>query len=88
MNAEDLCQYANNAKTHENSEYGKSDVTSSTSRNSQGELFLSQKSFLVCESCFWCASSLYWIEDKDKAPQILRCPNCPNGKVELLPLIV
>jgi hypothetical protein len=39
----------------------------------------------------WCASSLYRIEDKDKDKNkispFLQCPNCPNNKVELLPLL-
>ena len=65
MNFDDRCQYANNAKTQENSEYGKSEVRCSTSRNTQCELFMSQKGFLLCESCLWCASSLYRIEDED-----------------------
>jgi hypothetical protein len=93
MNFDDRCQYANNDKTQENSEYGKSEVRCSTSRNTQCELFMSQKGFLLCESCLWCASSLYRIEDedkdkdKDKISPFLQCPNCPNNKVELLPLL-
>jgi Zn-finger protein len=95
MNFDDRCQYANNVKTQENSEYGKSEVRSSTSRNTQCELFMSQKGFLLCESCLWCASSLYRIEDedgdkdkdKDKISSFLQCPNCHNNKVELLPLL-
>jgi Zn-finger protein len=93
MNFADRCQYTNNAKTQENSEYGKSEVRCSTSRNTQCELFMSQKGFLLCESCLWCASSLYHIEDedgdkdKDKISSFLQCPNCHNDKVELLPLL-
>jgi Zn-finger protein len=93
MNFADRCQYTNNAKTQENSEYGKSEVRCSTSRNTQCELFMSQKGFLLCESCLWCASSLYHIEDedgdkdKDKISSFLQCPNCHNNKVELLPLL-
>lgn len=91
MNFDDRCQYANNAKTQENSEYGKSEVRCSTSRNTQFELFMSQKGFLLCESCLWCASSLYRIEDEDededKISSFLQCPNCHNKKVELLPLL-
>jgi hypothetical protein len=78
MNFDDRCQYANNDKTQENSEYGKSEVRCSTSRNTQCELFMSQKGFLLCESCLWCASSLYRIEDedkdKDKISPFLQCP--------------
>ena len=88
INFEDRCQYANNAKTQGNSEYGKSEVRCSTSRNTQCELFMSQKGFLLCKSCLWC-TSLYRIEDgdEDKISPFLQCPNCPNNKVELLPLL-
>ena len=65
MNAIDLCHFANNSKTHGKSEYRKSEIRCRMSRNTQGELYLSQKCFLTCESCFWCVSSLY-CEDKDK----------------------
>ena len=38
-----------------------------------------QRHFLLCESCFWCASSIYlvsmdWI-----------CPICNNSKIESIP---
>jgi hypothetical protein len=89
MNFDHRCQYANNAKTQENSEYGKSEVRCSTSRNTQCELLMSQKGFLLCEFCLWCASSLYRIEDEDEdeISSFLQCPNCHNNKVELLPLL-
>jgi Zn-finger protein len=94
MNFADRCQYANNPIT-QNSEYGKSEVRCSTSKNTQCELFMGQKGFLLCESCLWCASSLYRIEDEDgdkdededKISSFLQCPNCHNNKVELLPLL-
>jgi hypothetical protein len=49
---------------------------------------MSQKRFLLCKSCLWC-DSLYRIEDEDedKISPFLQCPNCPNNKVELLPLL-
>jgi hypothetical protein len=84
MNAEDLCQYANDAKS-ENSECENGGVKCSTPRNIQS--FLSQKGFLLCESCFWCASLLYGIENNIKIPPFLQCPNCYNRKVGLLPLL-
>jgi len=48
MNSKDLCHFANNSKTHGKSDYRKSEVRYRMSRNTQGELFLSQKSFLIC----------------------------------------
>src|SRR5215208_2021473 len=53
-------------------------IKCSTSRNIQG--FLSQKSFLLCESYFWRASLLYRIEDNIKISPFLQCPNCYNSK--------
>jgi hypothetical protein len=85
MNTEDLCQNANNAKT-ENFECENGRVKCSTSRNIQG--FLSQKGFLLCESCFWCASLVYRIEDNIEIPPFLQCPNCYSNKVELLTSLI
>ena len=82
MNFDDRCQYANNAKTQENSEYGKSEVRCSTSRNTQCELFMSQKGFLLCESCLWCASSLYRIEDEDEMR--IRYPHFYNVQIVII----
>jgi rubrerythrin len=50
-----------------------------------------QKHFLICESCFWCASSiislLLFASDpnfkNDKA--ISRCPVCDGHKISVLP---
>ena len=92
MNAKNLYHYTNLAKTH--SEYTKGDGKDSIAINSsidnssidnQGKRSLSQRSFLLCESCFWCASSLYRINNRIEVPP-LECPNCYNKSVELLPL--
>ena len=80
MNAKDLCH----AKT-ESSEYENGGAKCSTSRNIQG--FLSQQGFLLYESCFWCASLLYGIEDNAKINPFLQCPNCYSSRVELLSLL-
>ena len=85
MNVEDLCQYATTSAKAKNSGCENGGVKYGTSRNIQG--FLSQKGFLLCESCFWCASLLYRVEDNIKIPPFLQCPNCYNSKVELLPLL-
>ena len=88
LNVKNPFQYADNAKTHENSKYNKSEVRYITSRNTQAKQFQSQKGFLLCKSCFWCASSLYLMDDRIKVSLFLQCPNCYNNKVELLPLLL
>src|SRR5919198_3827962 len=40
--------------------------------------------FLICESCFWCASRLNRIEDE--AISTTKCPSCSNNKVESIPI--
>src|SRR5215204_394623 len=80
-------QYANDTKTHKNSEYNKSIVRYFTSRKTQGKQFLSPKGFLLCRSCFWCASSLYLIDDRIKVPPFLQCPSCHNDGVESWPFL-
>lgn len=46
----------------------------------QLSIFADQRLFLICESCFWCAScfrSSYLIHD---------CPMCYNGKLDCMPI--
>ena len=49
--------------------------------NEKKRIITKQRHFLLCESCFWCASSIYlvsmdWI-----------CPVCNNGnKIESIPI--
>jgi hypothetical protein len=48
--------------------------------NEKKRTITKQRHFLLCESCFWCASSIYlvsmdWI-----------CPVCNNNKVESIPI--
>jgi hypothetical protein len=37
--------------------------------------------FLLCESCFWCASYIY-----SKSVSIAKCPNCYSNKIEWMPI--
>ena len=87
MNAKNLYHYTNLAETH--SEYtkgdGKDSIAINSSIDNQGKRSLSQRSFLLCGSCFWCASSLYRINNRIEVPP-LECPNCYDKSVELLPL--
>ena len=48
--------------------------------NEKKRTITKQRHFLLCESCFWCASSIYlvsmdWI-----------CPVCNNSKIESIPI--
>ena len=38
--------------------------------------------FLICQSCFWCASYL----NMSRLLPIDKCPNCYNNKIELMPI--
>ena len=89
MNAKGLYQHANRVKA-ESSEHedGNRRVECNISRNIEGELLPSQKSFIICESCFWCASLIYGVEEENTGvSHSLQCPNCYNGKIESLPLL-
>ena len=89
MNAGNLC-HCTNLADYTNSEYIRGDVKGSISIDSsiddQGKHSLSQRSFLLCESCFWCASWLFGIDNRIKVLPFLQCPNCYNNSVKLLPL--
>jgi hypothetical protein len=37
--------------------------------------------FLLCESCFWCASYI-----SSKSVSVAKCPNCYNNKIEWMPI--
>jgi hypothetical protein len=88
MNAINLRHYTDLAD-YTNSEYTKGDIKGSISIDSsidnQGKL--GQRSFLLCESCFWCASWLLGIDNRIKVLPFLQCPNCYNNSVKLLPLL-
>ena len=38
--------------------------------------------FLLCESCFWCATSYL----SPKRVSVAKCPNCYNNKIEWMPI--
>jgi hypothetical protein len=44
-----------------------------------------KKRFILCESCFWCASS-YVDFDKKMNISTEKCPLCQNGRIESLPI--
>jgi hypothetical protein len=48
-----------------------------------------QTYFLICESCFWCASSLstahrHLIKDQT----IRKCPSCDSDTIRLIPIFI
>jgi hypothetical protein len=43
--------------------------------------------FLVCQSCFWCASCIFSHTYKGITEQaIVKCPSCVKGDIESLPI--
>jgi hypothetical protein len=56
-------------------------------RYDRRSVITTKKYFMLCESCFWCASSYFIIEDDDGNDEIIsKCPICDKGKVESMPI--
>jgi hypothetical protein len=51
-----------------------------TEERNEMKLTFKQPHFLLCSSCFWCASDL------NLRGIVERCPSCMNGKVESMPI--
>ena len=51
-----------------------------TEERNEMKLTFKQPYFLLCSSCFWCASYLEW------GGTVEICPSCINGKVESMPI--
>jgi hypothetical protein len=47
----------------------------------QREIAFSERNFLICNSCFWCASSLNNMHNF-----VDICPSCKDDKVESMPI--
>ena len=66
--------------------YGNSSSNNSRRRNSESyseyNLDAESKYFLICKSCFWCASCL------NESNMIIRCPMCDNNEDGLLDSIL
>ena len=43
--------------------------------------YFSHRAFLICKSCFWCASILY-----DDVRPIKTCPTCMSYELEFMPI--
>jgi hypothetical protein len=52
--------------------------------NKENEL-TSRKYFMICQTCFWCASYIDIMGDMDALPYKV-CPACSHTAIELLPL--
>jgi predicted Zn-ribbon and HTH transcriptional regulator len=53
------------------------------SLKNQRKRSIEQKSFMLCASCFWCASSYL---NAYKSNIASKCPNCQKSTIELLPI--
>ncbi|MFZ0512397.1 MAG: hypothetical protein WAM14_12380 [Candidatus Nitrosopolaris sp.] len=46
---------------------------------------ISRKYFMICQTCFWCASYIDIMGNMDELPYKV-CPTCNHTAIELLPL--
>ena len=47
---------------------------------------ITQIQFLLCQSCFWCASYI-GLSSNTKTTDFIKCIICKNGKIESLPIV-
>lgn len=47
---------------------------------------MTQMRFLLCHSCFWCASYI-GLSSNTKTTDFIKCIICKNGKIESLPIV-
>ena len=50
----------------------------------QAQVYYKGKAFLLCKSCFWCASILY----EDLFKSFRTCPSCMNHELEFMPISI
>jgi len=48
---------------------------------------MTQMRFLLCHSCFWCASYI-GLSSNTKTTDFIKCIICKNGKIESLPIVI
>ena len=48
---------------------------------------MTQMQFLLCQSCFWCASYI-GISSNTEITNFIKCIICKNGKIESLPIVI
>ena len=46
----------------------------------QDQRYFDERNFLICRSCFWCASYI------NKMGSVLACPSCKDVKIESMPI--
>ena len=51
----------------------------------KGDKLTSRKYFMICQTCFWCASYFDVVGNMDALPY-KACPTCNHTAIELLPL--
>jgi hypothetical protein len=79
---EDKEQTRKTTKTvEEQNEIRRSDAT--TRQNVQN--VITQIQFLLCQSCFWCASYI-GLSSNVKTADLIKCLICKDGKIESLPI--
>jgi hypothetical protein len=53
---------------------------------SEGQNTINQRYFVVCQSCFWCATVINFSETTVKTTRIDRCPACCEYKTTIFEL--
>lgn len=53
---------------------------------SEGQSTIKQRHFVVCQSCFWCATVINFSETTVKPTRIDRCPECCGNKTTIFEL--
>lgn len=48
---------------------------------------MTQMQFLLCQSCFWCASYI-GLSSNTMTTNFIKCIICKNGKIESLPIVI
>lgn len=61
-----------------------------TTQKTQRLIYLQKIRFLLCQSCFWCASLIIMSGCSSNvltsSTLIIKCPSCKNDKIESLPI--
>ena len=76
-----ICNGSTTNTTASSSSYDIKTAKVNYEKKKQGTITKQKKHFLLCESCFWCASSIY----KDGSMNRI-CPVCNHIKVQSIPI--
>jgi len=61
------------------------DLVQSATQTKKEDEPTSRKYFMICQTCFWCASYIDIMSNIDALPYKV-CPTCNHTSIELLPL--